>query len=148
MKKNLSFILFFCLICMFAAGCSGKETPQTDDGVDVDLTILSSTMVYAEVYNITSSPGDYMGKTVKMSGPYYASYYSETGLYYHYVIVEDAAACCQSGLEFIWNGNHDYPEDYPEEQTIIEVVGVFGSYDELGRTYYFLSVDDISISES
>jgi len=115
------------------------------DGIDVDLTALGSIMVYAEVYNMMTNPDDYMGKTIKMSGPYYASYYDMTDSYYHYVIIEDATACCKQGLEFVWSGDRSYPEDYPEESTQIEVTGVFGSYDELDITYYYLAVDDISI---
>ena len=120
----------------------GEETPKL-----IDLTVLSSTMIYAEVYNIMAHPNEYMGKTIKMSGPYYASYYEVTDLYYHYVVIEDATACCQQGLEFKWNGEHKFPDDYPDESTKIEVTGVFSSYDELGRTYYYIAVDDISILE-
>lgn len=39
-------------------------------GIDVDLTALSSTMVYSEVYNIITNPEDYIGKTVKMHGQF------------------------------------------------------------------------------
>jgi hypothetical protein len=118
---------------------------QTDSTIDVDLTTLSSTMVYAEVYNMMTVPNEYMGKTIKMGGQYYANYYEETGLYYHCVIIADATACCQQGLEFKWNGDHTYPDDYPADNSEIEVVGVFGSYDELGQTYYYLAVDNITI---
>ena len=158
MKKYLSVLLLLCLICAFTASCSEQGAAQTVNGspepqentieiriVDVDLTLLSSTMVYAEVYNIMTNPDNYMGKIIKMKGPYYASYYEQTKLYYHYVVVEDATACCQQGLEFIWSGEHKYPADYPEDKTKIEVTGVFGSYDELGKTYYYILVDDISI---
>ena len=120
---------------------------SADAGVDFDLTALSSTMVYAEVYNIMTEPDDYIGKTIKMKGPYYTTFYEETNLYYHYVIVEDATACCAQGLEFIWNGEHICPDDYPEEESKIEVAGVFGSYDELGSTYYYLAVDNIFIAD-
>ena len=151
MKKNVAALLLLCLICTLATGCKGGETQETDvhqsGDVDVDLTVLGSTMVYAEVFSMMNNPDQYKGKTVKMNGPYYASYYDETDLYYHYVIIEDAAACCQQGIEFIWNGDHNYPDDYPKDQTKIEVTGIFGSYDELGRTYYYLSVDDVSILE-
>jgi hypothetical protein len=115
------------------------------NGVDVDLTIMSSTMVYAEVYDILFNPDDYIGKTIKMNGPYVPLFYDETGLYYHYVLIEDAAACCQNGMEFIWSGDHTFPNDYPDEQARIEISGVFGSYEELGMTYYYLSVDDICV---
>ena len=36
--------------------------------VDVDLTVLSSTMVYAEVFNMMMSPDDYIGRTIRMTG--------------------------------------------------------------------------------
>ena len=161
MKKSLKALLLLCLACILIPGCKDSETQQSGDAgsdtqtvaesgakkVDVDLTVLGSTMVYAEVFSMMNNPDEYFGKTIKMNGPYYASYFSETGLYYHYVIIEDATACCQQGLEFIWNSGHSYPDDYPEEQTKIEVTGVFGSYDELGKTYYYLSVDDIRILE-
>jgi hypothetical protein len=145
------YLILLCVISVFASGCS--SAPPNGQGLtaggagdaDVDLTVLSSTLVYAEVYNIMTSPDDYMGKTIKLSGPYYASYYEDTGKYYHHVIVEDATACCQGGLEFKWNGDHAYPDDYPENNTRIEVAGVFGSYEELGQTYYYLSVGDITI---
>ena len=120
---------------------------DAESGVDVDLTALSSTMVYAEVYNIMVSPDKYIGKTVKMRGSYYASYYDETGKYYHYVIIEDAAACCQQGLEFIWNGDHTYPEDYPADGTEVEVVGTFDTYEELGVSYSYILTDKITIIE-
>ena len=155
MKKYLSAFLALCLFGLLAAGCSGKDAAHADAGTrgsspssgdfDVDLTALSSTMVYAEVYNMLTKPDNYIGKTVRMSGPYYASYFDETGLYYHYVVIEDASECCQQGLEFIWDGDHTYPEDYPKEKTKIEVSGVFGKYDELGKTYYYLAVDDLSV---
>ena len=142
MKKIWILTAIFYLLTT-AAGCADNAGDKT--GADVDLTVMSSTMVYAEVYNIMANPGEYMGKTIKMSGLYYASYYDETDLYYHYVIVEDATACCAQGLEFIWDGEHAYPDDYPDEQANIEVAGVFGSYDELGRTYYFITVGEINV---
>lgn len=160
MKKYLYILLLLCLMGLLLSGCAKtnadqttSDTPETQEQksatanviVDVDLTALNSTMVYAEVFNMTTNPEDYLGKTIKMSGSYSTTFYDETGLYYHYVIIEDAAACCQSGLEFIWNGEHKYPDDYPAEQTKIEVVGVFGEYDEFGETFYYLAVDEISI---
>ena len=140
MKKYMPLFLLLCLTFV-------KNPAAAAGSVDVDLTMLSRTMVYAEVFNITTNPKDYMGKTIKIRGPYNAVYYDETGLYYHYVIIPDASACCQQGLEFIWKGEHTYPNDYPKEKTIIEVVGVFGSYEELGRTYYYLTVDEVNVLE-
>jgi len=128
----------------------GSTETQPEPGpeaaaVDVDLTTLSSTMIYAEVYNMMAAPEQYIGKTVKMRGQYTSSYYEETQQYYHFVVIADAAACCQQGMEFVWNGDHAYPGDYPADGTVIEVAGVFGSYEELGETYYHLTVDEITV---
>ena len=49
---------------------AASEPTQSTDGVDVDLTRLSSTMVYSEVHNIVYTPGDYIGKTIKMMGQF------------------------------------------------------------------------------
>ena len=57
---------------------SAEETPpeatseptQGSGLVDVDLTKLSGTMVYSEVYHLIYNPDDYIGKTVKMEGQF------------------------------------------------------------------------------
>ena len=49
---------------------AASEPTQSTDGVDVDLTRLSSTMVYSEVYNMMYAPDDYIGKTIKMTGQF------------------------------------------------------------------------------
>ena len=46
------------------------EEPAIPENIDVDLTLLSSTMVFSEVSNILSNPPDYAGKTIKMRGIY------------------------------------------------------------------------------
>ena len=178
MKKYLCALPVFCLIFVLASGCSNEGAAQAEpvypkqqeasktaddavvDGVnprgvtknggdvDVDLTALSSTMIYAEVYNMAMSPEDYVGKTIKISGPYYAAYYEDTDLWYHFVIIEDALACCQQGMEFVWRGEHSFPDDYPNELTKISVTGVYMSYKELDLTYYYLEIDDINIVDN
>ncbi|ABX40828.1 hypothetical protein [Lachnoclostridium phytofermentans] len=120
------------------------DTDKKDLSVDVDLTQMSSIMIYSEVYNMMTNPEAYIGKTIKIRGPYYTSYWEDTGKYYHFVIISDATACCSSGLEFIWEENsHKYPDEYPEDETEIELVGRFDSYEELGQTYYFLATDSL-----
>ncbi len=125
-------------------GQSGSDS--SSEGIDVDLTRLSSTMVFAEVYNMVNSPEDYVGKTVRIRGLYYASYYEETDKYYHCVIIADATACCQSGIEFVWDDDtHAYPEEYPANDEEVEITGIFGTYEEFGQSYMYLATDDITI---
>ena len=105
------------------------------EGIDVDLTVLSSTMVYSEVYNMMASPENYMGKTVKMGGSF-AFYHDEVSDNDYYAcIIADAAACCSQGIEFILTDDYTYPDDYPEQGGDICVVGVFDTYKEGGYTY-------------
>ncbi|MDR1753789.1 MAG: hypothetical protein LBR74_02645 [Eubacterium sp.] len=148
MKRRIISWFLAAVICVFLAGCSENAQYILKDGfkkIDVDLTALSGTMVYAEVYNMMVNPTDYLGKTVKLSGPYSTRYYDVTDEYYHYVIVEDATACCQQGLEFIWSGQHVFPDDYPVDQTEIEILGIFDSYEELGNTFFYIKADDLSV---
>lgn len=41
------------------------DVGNSANDIDVNLTALSSAMVYSEVYNIMDTPGVYMGKTVR-----------------------------------------------------------------------------------
>ena len=145
--KKFIFVLLSISLLLFT-GCVNKEKSESGDisseknnNVDVDLTILSSTMVYAEVFNILAKPDSYIGKTVKLNGLFYSSYYEDS--MYYFVVITDATSCCPQGLEFVWN--RKYPEDYPDERSKIEVTGVFSSYDELGETYYHLLVEDLRV---
>ena len=40
------------------------------ENVDVDLTQMNATMVYSEVYNMLYYPDEYVGKIVKINGPF------------------------------------------------------------------------------
>ena len=105
------------------------------DGVDVDLTVLSSTMVYSEVCNMMYYPENYIGKTVKMKGMY-AGYHDEsTDKYYHACIIQDATACCAQGIEFEPTDDYRYPDDHPAEGQEVCVTGVFDTYKE-GENIY------------
>lgn len=105
------------------------------EGIDVDLTALSSTMVYSEVYSMMTSPEDYIGKTVKMRGTYAVYHDEQTDKYYFACIIKDATACCAQGIEFELTDDYTYPDDYPAEGEEACVVGVFDTYKEGSNTY-------------
>ncbi len=112
-----------------AAGVSGGSS-GTSNGIDVDLTTLSSTMVYSEVYNMMVAPQEYVGKTVKMDGLYSGFYDDTTKKYYFACIVQDATACCSQGIEFELTDDYKFPDDYPSDGDFITVTGVFDIYQE------------------
>lgn len=125
-----------------------SQAPGVGADADVDLTKMSSTMIYGEVFQMMSNPDDYIGKTIKIRGQYNATYYEPTGKYYSYVLISDAMACCSQGIEFVWdNDSHVYPAEYPANGTEIEITGIFESYTEQGddTLYCHLLTDDIVI---
>ncbi len=128
-------------------GISKTEAPEPaaasdPSDVDVDLTVLSSTMVYAEVLNMMTEPNAYDGKTVKIRGRFGASYgYRPDGTINEDVlifacIIADATACCSQGIEFVLSGAYTFPEDYPELDSEITVTGTFKSGEQNGIPYF------------
>lgn len=132
---------------------STEEMPQAvlstsdhEPDIDIDLTGVSSTIVYAEVYNMLYfQPEDYIGKTIKISGAFSAfQYVGEDGILSeapvaYACVLSDAAACCAEGIEFILaDGQHD-PSNYFELDAEITVVGRFEAYEDAGMTWYRLA---------
>lgn len=97
------------------------EGPPTP--VDLDLTPLSSTMIYAELFNMMSAPDDYIGKTIRMKGSFFVYQDPNTQQVYCGVIVQDATACCAQGFDIVMPAQARYPEDYPPAQSEVTVVG-------------------------
>ena len=140
-------LLAALFVSLLLAGCGGRNAAEfrTEDGIDLDLTRLSSTMVYAEVFNMRYEPDGYYGKVVRMEG-YFSAYQNPyTGEYYYNCVVPDATACCSQGLEFVRKGDHSYPGDYPKVGEPITVGGVFGTYDDNGQTYCRLSDAELAV---
>ena len=121
-----------------------EQTQTSADGVEVDLTVLSSTMVYSEVYNMLyNDPAHYLGKTVKARGGFSIYQLVTDGVLQpdpvaYACIIADATACCAEGMEFVLEGDYTYPDDYPELGAEITVIGEFQSYEENGMTWYHL----------
>ena len=138
-------------------GSDKQETPSeektdTDTGdsgsykyVDIDLTIMNSTMVYSQVYDMVTQPDGYVGKTVRMNGQF-AIYEGEERVYCA-CLVADATACCQQGIEFILRGEPVYPEGYPELGTEVTVSGVFDTYIETvaGQDFTYIQLIDADL---
>ncbi len=108
---------------------------STIEGVDIDLTSLSSTFVYSQVYNMMFYPENFIGKTIRMEGMYSDYFDQDTGKHYFGCIIQDATACCAQGVEFEPGDNYSYPDDYPEEGDDVVVEGVFDIYEEDGQNY-------------
>jgi len=128
-------------------GPGSRRTPEEREAtpVDVDLTVLSTTLLSAEMNNIYSNGDDFVGKKIRVQGTYDYMAYEGLDVQYHYILTQQGDACCQEGFEIIRNGDYVFPDDYPKLGTTIEVDGVFGIYKEDEYLYYYLAIDDIFI---
>lgn len=111
----------------------GSADIQAGMTAELDLTQLSSTVVYAEVYNMLVEPENYTDKIVRMTGEYQEYVDEQTGELYHSCVIYDALACCQQGVEFVLADG-----DYPEEGTPITVVGRYETYATPHYDYFHL----------
>ena len=130
----------------------GKSKPSQPYAgkVDVDLTVLSSTMVYSEVYNMLYYDQEsYYGKTVKANG-IFAIYQmvvdgvTQPAPVAYACIIADATACCAEGMEFVLEGDYTYPDDYPELGGELTVTGRYETYERDGLTYCHLVDAELS----
>mgnify|MGYP004594406669 CR=1 FL=1 len=117
------------------------EAPAVESSAaEIDLTSMSSTMVYSYVFNMVSAPDDFIGQRFRIQGIYDEGLWEPTNQMYHYIIIADATACCAQGLEFVLT---DESAAYPQPGDEIEISGVFSTYEEEGNLYIQIVADSI-----
>lgn len=120
-----------------------RAKPFTMHNPDIDLTKMSATMIYSEVFNMMISPEEYEGKLIRIKGNFRVMLAKGTDYHYFSVVVPDATACCEQGIEVVWCGKKSYPSDYPEINEEITVTGKFVSEEtEEGISYNYLLLCD------
>lgn len=134
------------------AGDAGKgkssksKSKASSNKIDVDLNNLNANVVYAQVFQMMTEPDKFIGKRIRMSGQfnvYAAQEGNPSGVTEYYaIIIADAQACCQQGIEFVWPG-HTYPDGFPEVKSNASVTGIFEVYEENGKKYCRLVADTV-----
>lgn len=128
-------------------GKSSKSKSKTNSNkIDVDLNNLNANVVYSQVFLMMTEPDKFIGKRIRMSGQFNV-YAAEEGnpsgvTEYYAIIIADAQACCQQGIEFVWPG-HTYPDGFPEVKSNASVTGIFEVYEENGKKYCRLVADSV-----
>ena len=157
--------LFLLLICMTLLSCKAKdktnnagleaaaaakntvvepvETTADQSKVDLDLTKMSATMIYSTIFDMLVMAEDYIDKNIKVKGWFETYTDPQTAELYYAVVVPDATACCQQGLEFVWPGEHTYPDDFPEQGADITVTGRYKLIENDGITYNYLEASSV-----
>lgn len=113
--------------------------------IDWDLSRLSGTVAYAQMYNILVSPEEYVGKAVKLRGVY-----NELdnpigdGSKFHFVLVYDNAACCELAIEILTTTRANRLS-YPPPGSLIEVTGIFDICYDQEQQFSSLRVNDLTV---
>ena len=118
-------------------------TTPAPSKVNLDLTKMSATMIYSTIFDMLIMPEDYVEKIIKVKGWFETYMDTKSGELYYAVLVPDATACCQQGLEFIWKGNHAYPDDFPKPGQNITVTGFYKMIENDGVTYTYLEANSV-----
>ena len=159
MRKTLFLLFTLCVCLLLCVSCAGKSTapasPDSNSGknqsrtqrLDLDLSKMSNTVVYAEINNIQEDPSKYLGKTIRLRGLY--AYYREpsTGVSYYACVIPDATACCMQGLEFVPAAEPQDPDNYLEDSTDITVTGRLEVYVEGSITYPHLVNASVELNQ-
>ena len=149
MKRTALFALLLLLpLLLLPLPKTAAEAPADGPFIDLDLSKMSGTIVYAQILNLLYEPEAYLGKTIRMAGWY--NYFNDeaNGVVYHACIVPDATACCAQGIEFVWYGEHPWPDAYPEIGTNLTVTGRLETYDDNGTQYLHLVDADVVFEET
>lgn len=147
--KIFRFALLFAA-CLAFFGCaknrkedfseSAADEKPKKEKIDYDLSNMKPNMIYAQIFDMMVSPETYNGKIIKMKGSFEIFEASEIMGESYSVIIYDALACCQQGIEF----KYDFGENIPEKGSEITVTGKFiVSELESGISYNFVQADSV-----
>lgn len=144
MRTFKIFVLIFLNLLLF--GCNkiqknvGSENSTDKEKVDFDLSTMKPNMVYAQVFDMLVSPETYENKIIRMKGNFEIYEASEIMGKSYAVIIYDALACCQQGIEF----RYDFENNLPEKGAEIIVTGKFVLSElESGISYNFVQADSV-----
>ena len=116
-------IVVFCVFTLTTSSFADEK--NSTNHVDIDLTRMSSTMVYSLVFQMVTEPTKFVGKRIKMKGAFSSYYDEESQRRFFGCVIKDALACCSQGLAFETATPRKYPKEYPSEGTSITIVGTF-----------------------
>jgi hypothetical protein len=120
------------LLCMAAVMTLAAPPENAVAAKALDLTKMSSTLVYAQIFRMMTEPEEYEGKTVILAGMLALSDPDETGAQLYGCVVADATQCCFLGLEFE-PAEPRTLKDLPDG-TSITVTGVFHGMEDTDGT--------------
>ena len=151
MKKLPALILTILLSAFlpFLLTACGNAASAAAWPVDVDLTNASANIVYSTVYNLKEDPASGSGKTMALTGQFTSyevtSVITGKPVRFCSLLIEDQTKCCSQSVEFIWNGEHSFPDDYPSSGAEVTVTGTCTVSTDHGYDTFLILADDVSV---
>ena len=94
------------------------ETP------DYDLSLMNEMMATGQLQDIILKPRKYDGSVVRIYGQLRSSVNPDTNERHFAIYIMDPPKCCALlGIELVCEEDAVYPDDYPEENTMITATG-------------------------
>ena len=114
---------------------------NADSEVDFDLTVMSPTMVFAQIFDLMYNADNYLEKTFKINGNHQIFPHIETGEDISVIIIYDALGCCPQGIELRFPESIEVPENLSDiiikGELKVEFIGEY--------RYLYLAVSTLEI---
>ena len=148
LSKGLIILLLLFSACSKPKAATQTTSPVSEPEVikvDYDLSDMNFTMISSFFFQMLIEPEEYENKTFKIKGKFqtFDNEENPAALPYFSVIMNDATMCCQEGIDFVWKGDHKYPDDYPQPDQEITIVGKYIVTETNGFTYNYILASDI-----
>ncbi len=98
MRKVIVFALLLGLLSVFAACSTTETTDDSNSGVDHDLTGMSATMLFGQVFDILHNSENYYESTIRLEGEFEVLVNAVSDESVYTLIVEDEGGCCAQWL--------------------------------------------------
>ena len=123
------------------------DSAETGDGdsadVDLDLTTMSSTMIFAQISDVVFNVQNYLGTSLRLNGTFqlWQDSNTETKKNIYVVMVWDAMGCCPQGIELRLPEGMEKPKDLSD----IQVEGIISLRNVDKYQYLYIDVTDLDV---
>ena len=136
--SRIILLIFFCgalllsSIWNYSAPADEKEIEEStsnqmkkNEKLDYDFSLMNEIMATGQLQNILLKPKNYEGTVVRIYGQMRSSVNTDTNERHFGIYIMDPPRCCALlGIEFNCCEGKVYPDDYPEENSMITATGI------------------------
>jgi len=133
MKKRFAFVMALLLLLLTACGGGGAGSDEIIEFSDRFFT--------AEFNEVQLNHAQYLGRTIRYEGNFWASYWPESGAVHHFV-TRMLLGCCGNDGFVGFELRMDEFEPF-EDNTWVEVTGILEAYEFEGQNFLRLVVTSL-----